>query len=145
MPRRRDLDRLQGEIEELFSDLWQVPRFAGTRRGFRPAVDCYRTDDPPTLTVVVELAGIDPASVDIVAVDGALVLKGERRRPDGEPGQVYQQIEIEYGPFERHVPLGADVDTEAASATYENGLLTIVLPLAQRPAGPVKVPVQPGR
>ena len=53
---RRHIDRLQGEIEELFADLWQVPRFAGTRHGFRPAVDCFSTDEP-RITVVVELAG----------------------------------------------------------------------------------------
>ena len=56
---RRDVERLQ-EIEELFADLWQVPRFAGLRHGFRPAVDCFVTDDPHQLNVVVELAGIDP-------------------------------------------------------------------------------------
>ena len=32
---RRDVDKLQEEIEELFADLWQVPRFSGIRRGFR--------------------------------------------------------------------------------------------------------------
>ena len=36
---RRDVDKLQEEIEELFADLWQVPRFSGIRRGFRPNVD----------------------------------------------------------------------------------------------------------
>ena len=40
---RRNIDRLQGEIEELFADLWQVPRFSGIRKGFRPAVDCFFT------------------------------------------------------------------------------------------------------
>ena len=60
VPPRRDIDRLQSEIEELFADLWQVPRFTGMRAGFRPQVDCFRTDDPPTLTVVVELAGDRP-------------------------------------------------------------------------------------
>ena len=54
---RRDIDRLQGEIEELFADLWQVPRFAGLRHGFRPTVDCFHDDEPHELTVVVELAG----------------------------------------------------------------------------------------
>ena len=54
------MDRLQDEIEELFADLWQVPRFTGLRRGFRPAVDCFRSDDPPELVVVVELAGRRP-------------------------------------------------------------------------------------
>ena len=49
----RDIDQLQREIQELFSDLWQVPRFAGTRRGFRPQADCYRTDDPPEIHVIV--------------------------------------------------------------------------------------------
>ena len=57
---------VQSEIEELFADLWQVPRFAGLRRGFRPNVDSYHTDDPHELTVVVEAPGIDPASLTIV-------------------------------------------------------------------------------
>ena len=63
---RRDIDRLQGgEIEELFADLWQVPRFSGIRRGFRPPVDCFFTEDPPQLVVVVELAGIEPDSIEL--------------------------------------------------------------------------------
>jgi len=49
----RDIDRLQREIAELFSDLWQVPRYAGIRRYFRPAVDVYRRDTE--LRIVVEL------------------------------------------------------------------------------------------
>jgi len=47
---RRDVDKLQEEIEELFADLWQVPRFSGMRHGFRPNVDCFHTDDPHALT-----------------------------------------------------------------------------------------------
>src|SRR4051812_22602122 len=56
MERKRNMDELQQEIQELFSDLWQVPRFSGLRAGFRPHVDCFRTDD--ALTVVVEIPGI---------------------------------------------------------------------------------------
>ena len=58
--RAADVDKLHEEIEELFADLWQVPRFSGLRRGFRPNVDCFHTDDPHELTVVVELPGVDP-------------------------------------------------------------------------------------
>ena len=141
MPDRRDIGKLQAEIEELFSDLWQVPRFTGARRGFRPAVDCYRTENPPALTIVVELAGVDPDTVKVVADERALVVSGARRRPEAVQGRVYQQIEIEYGPFQRHIPLAADVDVKAADASYEHGLLTIVLPIAERPAGPVQLPV----
>ena len=57
---RRDVDKLQEEIEELFADLWQVPRFSGLRTGFRPNVDSYHTDEPHQLTVVIELPGVDP-------------------------------------------------------------------------------------
>jgi HSP20 family molecular chaperone IbpA len=57
------------------------------------------------------------------------------------PGQAYQQMEIDYGSFERHVTLGDDVDYEAVEATYERGLLTIVLPLAPKPAEEVRVTI----
>ena len=119
---RRDIDRLQGEIEELFADLWQVPRFAGLRHGFRPAVDCYVTDDPHQLNLLVEVAGVEPASIEIVVDEQALMISGERARPR-IGGQVYQQAEIEYGHFERLIPLGHDVAAASASATYEAGML----------------------
>ena len=128
---RRDIDRLQSEIEELFADLWQVPLYSGMRAGLRPQVDCYRTDDPPTLTVVVELAGVDPASLRIEIGERRLSVAGERRRPDAG-GRRYQQMEIEYGTFERHVQLVEPVDVDEATAVYEAGMLTITLPLAQR-------------
>ena len=51
MHKRRDVSRLHEEFEELLADLWQVPGFAGLRRGFRPHVDCYRTAEPPAVTV----------------------------------------------------------------------------------------------
>ncbi|MGH3103909.1 MAG: Hsp20/alpha crystallin family protein [Gaiellaceae bacterium] len=140
MARRRDIDRLQGEIEELFSDLWQVPRFAGIRHGFRPQVDCYRTSDPAELTVVVELPGIDPDAVQIAATPRTLIVSGERKR-EKAPGRVYQQMEIDDGAFQRQIPLDEDVDTSRATASYTRGLLTIVLPIAEHPPGPVKVSI----
>jgi HSP20 family protein len=129
MGEKRDMDQLQREIQELFSDLWQVPRFSGLRAGFRPHVDCYRTQD--ALTVLVELPGVDPADIDLVVGDETLFLTGQRVRPR-EEGQVYQQMELDYGLFRRQVALGADVDVEHATATYAQGILKIVLPLAER-------------
>jgi HSP20 family protein len=136
----RDDERLRGEIEELFADLWQVPRFAGLRGGFHPRADCYRSDDPPRLTVVVELPGVDAADVQISASARELVISGERPRPDGPVR--YQQIEIDYGPFQRRIPLAEEIDPDAVTAGYESGLLTIVLPLARRPERPVPIEVR---
>ena len=121
------------EIEELFAELWQVPRFTGSRHGFRPNVDCFHTDDPHVLTVVVELPGVEPASIRVVAGERALVIAGERRRPH-VAGRIYQQMEIEYGTFQRQIRLAEDVDPERATASFEHGVLTIVLPVvAQAP------------
>jgi HSP20 family protein len=128
---RRDTDKLQEEIEELFADLWQVPRFSGLRHGFRPNVDCFHTDDPHALTVVVELPGVDPQTVQVAAGERVLAVAGERRRPQVR-GRVYQQMEIEYGAFQRQVRLGEDVDPSRASARYEHGILTITLPVVEK-------------
>jgi HSP20 family protein len=139
---RRDVDKLQEEIEELFADLWQVPRFSGIRRGFRPNVDCFHTDDPHALTVVVELPGVEPKSVRVVAGERLLVVAGERKRPEVS-GRVYQQMEIEYGPFQRQVRLGEDVDAKRAQARFEHGVLTIELPVVEKApsAGRVRIRV----
>jgi HSP20 family protein len=131
--RRRELEGAAEEIEQLFADLWQVFPFSrGMRRGYRPEVDVYRAGDPGELTVVVELPGVDPANVQVVASPRALLIAGERNRPK-ESGH-YQQMEIDYGPFQRQVTLDEDIDPDRATATYERGLLTVRLPIAPRPA-----------
>jgi HSP20 family protein len=140
MPRRRDIDRLQREVEELFSDLWRAPRLTPARTGFRPAVDAYYSDDPPSITVVVELAGVEPGQVHIDVAPRTLVVHGERRR-QRIPGRV-QALELDYGPFERRLHLAEDVDVAGATATYAHGLLTIVLPLSEQPQGAVSVPIE---
>jgi HSP20 family protein len=134
----RDVDKL----EELFADLWQVPRFAGLRHGFRPNVDCFHTDDPHALTIVAELPGVDARSIRVAAGERVLLIAGERVRPRA-PGRVYQQMEIEYGAFQRQVRLTEDVDPSRASAAFENGVLTIVLPVAQTapPRGRTRIEV----
>jgi HSP20 family protein len=136
------VDRLRDEIEELFDELWRVPRFSGLRHGFRPQIDCVRSGDPPELTIVAELPGVDPEQLHVTVDGHELVLEGERRRPEAL-GR-YRQVEIEWGPFSRRVSLGEDVDAEAARTSYERGILTVVLPIRERaPArGPVPIEVR---
>ena len=128
---------MQEELDELFADLWQVPGFVGRRHGFRPHVDCFVSDNPRTVTIVVELAGIDPNEVDISVSERTVTISGTRRRPKHDCHVSYQQMEIEYGSFQRQVRLAEDVDPAEASASFENGVLTIVLPVADHapPAG----------
>ena len=133
MEKRRDIEHAAEEIEQLFADLWQVFPFSrGLRRGFRPQVDVFRNDDPAVLTVQIELAGVDPDDVQLVAAPQALLIAGERRRPK-DCGH-YQQMEMDYGPFQRQITLSEDIDPEQAVATYERGILTVRLPIAPRPS-----------
>jgi HSP20 family protein len=141
MDKRRDLEQAAEEIEQLFADLWQVFPFSrGLRRGYRPQVDVYRSDDPATLTILVELPGVDPDDVQVIASARALLIAGERRRPRN-CGH-YQQMEIDYGPFQRQITLAEDVDPDEAAATYERGILTIRLPIAPAPAQRESVPIK---
>jgi HSP20 family protein len=138
MARRR---LLKDEIDELFADLWQVSRLSGLRHGFRPQLDCFTTEVPPSFTIVVDIAGIDPDEVNVTAAEQRLTISGERGRGACE-GRVYQQMEIEYGPFERVVNLPDDVDLSQAEARYERGLLMIVLPIAPKAKTAEKVPIE---
>jgi HSP20 family protein len=139
---RRDIDRLRSELEDLFNEVWRAPRFSA-RRCFRPSVDSFRTVDPAELVVLVELPGVDPETVHVIAADRALQVTGERRRPRaGKGGQVYQQMEIDYGPFERRIALAEDVETQQGRASYEQGLLKIVFPIAAHPEPRGRVPIE---
>ena len=132
MEKRRDFEDAAQEIEQLFADLWEVFPFSRSlRRGYRPQVDVFRTEDPPTLIVQVELPGVDPDDVRLVASAQALLIAGERRRPK-DCGH-YQQMEIDYGPFQRQITLSDDIDPENATAVYERGILSVRLPVAPRP------------
>jgi HSP20 family protein len=141
--RKRDIDDLAGEIQELFADMWQVPRFsAGLRQGYRPQADCYRTDDPEALNVVVELPGVDPSSVEVVVAGNSLTVSGRRTRPK-VAGAHYLAMEIEYGAFKRTIELGTEIDPTNVTATYDKGMLSVVLPLAPRaPEGPISIEVK---
>ena len=143
VPRKKDnLDRLQGEIQELIDELWQVPRFSGLRTGFRPQVDVVRTDDPPEFRVVVEVPGIDSESLRIFADAQTLVVAGVR--PRSCRGR-YFHMEIDYGPFQRRIQFAEQVDPAGARAEYKRGLLTVSLPVAEREPAQEKVSIQIAR
>ena len=83
----RDLDRLRSEMSELLSHRWQSRRLGG-RRGFEPAVDVVRVDEPPFLTVLCELAGVETADIQLSLTSGVLTIAGVRRRPAIGPGSI---------------------------------------------------------
>jgi HSP20 family protein len=144
VPPSRDLfegfERMRREIDELFGDVFE--RSTGLRgRGFSPSVDVYYADDPPRAVVKADLAGVDVEDVALEIRGRQLLIAGERR-PAQAGGRLYQQIEIAHGPFRRVVELGADVEAEAASATYEDGILRIEIPLVQQEDRTKRIPIE---
>ena len=143
MPPERDIfagfDRMRREMDELFGDA--LDRALTRRGGFAPRVDVLYAHDPPRAIVQAELAGIDASALSLQVEGRVLVLSGHRRPPAAE-GRVFQQLEIEHGPFRRAVELGAEVRADAATATYEDGILRVELPLARDESKPRKVPIQ---
>jgi HSP20 family protein len=140
---QRDLfanfERMRREIDELFGQAFEGrPGLRG--RGFSPRVDVYYTDNPPRAVVKVDLAAVDPADVALEIRGRQLVIAGERR-PGEAGGRLYQQIEIEHGPFRRVVELGADVRADDASASYVDGVLQVEIPLAQPEQSVRRVPI----
>jgi len=137
MPQRdlfADFARMRREMDQLMGDSWSRTRYVSRRAsGFSPNVDVYYVDDPQRAVVKVDLAGVDLGEVGIEVSGRQLAIIGRRALQETE-GRVYQQIEIEQGPFVREIQLGMDVDAERARATYEDGILRISLPISE--AGP---------
>ena len=126
-------------MDELFGEVFERGR--GLRgRGFSPRVDVYYTDNPPRAVVKVDLAAVDPADVALEVRGRQLMIAGERR-PTEAGGRLYQQIEIEHGPFKRVVELGADVVADKASASYTDGVLQVEIPLAAPEQSVRRVPI----
>src|SRR5689334_17870289 len=121
---------MRREMDELFGDVWGGVGLARRRpSGFSPRVDVYYCGrDEPMAIVKAEISGIAISSVNLEIAGRDLVISGERPVQETE-GRVYQQVEIESGPFRRTVRLNADVDADRARATYDDGILRVELPL----------------
>jgi HSP20 family protein len=123
---------------------WSRTRYV-TRRssGFSPNVDVYYCGEPQRAIVKVDLAGVELSKVGIEVSGRHLAITGERHVQETE-GRVYQQIEIPSGHFRRVVELQVELDADRATATYEEGVLRIDLPLRDPEASTRRVPIDRG-
>ena len=136
-------ERMRRDMDELFGGA--LERGAPThRRGFSPRVDVFYEGDPPRAIVHAELPGVDISEVRLEIRGRKLLIAGVRRAQPSE-GRVYQQIEIEHGPFRRVVELGADVASDRAGATYDDGVLRVEVPLKPREPEGRRVPIGSAR
>jgi HSP20 family protein len=120
----RDLDRLTRSVTVNGRQPWM-------------AMDAYRQDDH--LVLQLDLPGVDPASVDVTFENGTLTIKAERRSAVGEDSKVLVS-ERPQGTFTRRFSLGENLDGERTEARYDNGVLSLTVPVAEQ-SKPRKVEV----
>jgi HSP20 family protein len=128
-----------GEMDKMLRDL--VPESIN-QMGFSPAVDIY--EDKNNVIIETQLAGIDPAKVDISIENDVLTIKGEGEKKSEVEDKNYYRKEIRRGSFFRSIPLPNHVVGDKASAIAADGVLKISVPKAAL-AGPKTIKIQTGK
>ena len=138
-----EFERLSSEIEDMFFRFYGGPRLRIMKGGsFQPLADVYYVKKTNTVIIKLEIAGISPEDTRLTIQDKTLLIEGSRSDPQQEGEKVYQQMEIDYGHFKRQIILPVTVDVEKANANYRDGFLIIELPVAEKTASAVNVPIR---
>jgi HSP20 family protein len=117
-----ELDRLQREMQQAFEF---SPSIRGVARGGFPAMNVGST--PRSVEIYAFAPGVDPASIDVQLEKGVLTIAGERASdlPKGEEKAAVHIDERYAGRFRRVVSLPDDMDPNAVTAKYRDGVLHI--------------------
>jgi HSP20 family protein len=115
---------------------------SATATAWAPAVDISERKD--AYLVTVELPGLKPEDLDITMEDSLLTIQGERQLTSESSEQQFHRVERRYGAFRRSITLPAHVTAEGIQASFEDGVLQLLVPKAEE-AKPKHIQVRPGR
>lgn len=141
VPARRRSRSLLPDVADMFESFPMWPSMWGTGE---PGTHGIRIEDfveNDRYVVRAEIAGIDPAKdVDITVEDHVLTVRAER----SEEKKDKQHSEFRYGSFSRSVALPEGAQEDKITASYENGILAVTVPIAKTAAESRHIPVQRG-
>jgi HSP20 family protein len=144
----QDLHSAQDEMAQMNPTLAHAlglhgqPQGSGTATAWAPALDISERKD--AYLVTVELPGVEADDLDITMEDGLLTIQGERHFAHDSSEQQFHRVERRYGAFRRSITLPAHVMAEGIQASFEDGVLQILVPKAEE-ATPKRIQVRPGR
>ena len=121
------LSTLSEEINRLFdSPFGEFTRHMELFNGWTPVLDVY--EDKDNLIVKAELPGMKREEIDISFHDGTLTISGERKYEHKNQDAETYRAERFFGKFHRTLALPKPVQSDKATATYKDGILTVTLP-----------------
>jgi HSP20 family protein len=115
---------------------------SGTATAWAPALDISERKD--AYLVTVELPGVEAEDLEITLEDGLLTIQGERHFAHDSSEQQFHRVERRYGAFRRSITLPAQVRAEQIEASFDNGVLQILVPKMEE-ATPKRIQIRPGR
>jgi HSP20 family protein len=134
-----DLFHLQNQVDQLFQSVTgDFGQPSGTTDLMNVPVDIRQTDSE--FVIEASAPGFRPEDVEITFEDGMLTLRGQRSVEHDEKQGEYIRRERRTATLYRRISLPAEVAADDISATFENGVLRITVPRAQK-AQPRRIPV----
>jgi HSP20 family protein len=139
-------ERNQNQMNRLFAHALglhgqrQDTALGGSSPAWAPALDISERKDAYLITV--ELPGVKMDDLQITVEDRLLTIQGERHVTNDSSEEQYHRIERRYGAFRRSITLPAHVVAEGVEASFEDGVLQIVVPKAEE-AKPKRIQVRP--
>jgi len=127
------LSRMTPDFDRIFEEAgWPAFRTRGTTRpaAWSPSLDVFEKDN--RLIARADLPGLKREDVKVEAVDGYLTISGERKHEAETKEESFYRCEREYGSFYRTIPLPEGVNIGNVTATFENGVLEVTVPLPVR-------------
>jgi HSP20 family protein len=136
-----DLFDMQRRMSQLMRSSLGQPTTEADATQVVPAVDVFSRNGD--LVVKAELPGVHPErDIDIEVREQTLTIRGERRMEERVERGNYYRMEASYGRFQRSVPLPEGVKPDDIKASYENGVLEVVVPKAAEMRAPQRIPIE---
>jgi HSP20 family protein len=124
-----EIDRMRRQIDERLDEL-RVGPYARQFAGVFPLVNL--TEDKDNLYIRAELPGVQADALDIQATGNSIAISGERKIAAENENAKYHRREREAGKFSRMMDLPGEIDSGKVTASLADGILTIVIPKAEK-------------
>jgi HSP20 family protein len=124
-----DLMNFRQAMDRLFDDELFRPIWSQSREAFSLPLDVAST--PDALLVEASLPGVKPEDVEITVENGTLTISGKTAEDRKVEAGSHLVQEIRRGSFSRSVTLPTGLESDKATATFENGVLSLRIPKAE--------------